>query len=130
MRTAAAERFEEWWQTYPRRKSKDAAIKAWKRLKCDDIADVLIQDIAKRKELEWAGKEPQFIPYPATYLNGKQWNDDIEDNRHENRSRTGGNGRPTFDDKIRRLREAADEGEPGVDTFGRNARGPILARVR
>jgi biotin operon repressor len=49
---------------------------------------------------------------------------------HETGTRTGGNGRATFDDKIRRLRETAQEGEPGLDSAGGNARGPILARVR
>ena len=53
-----------------------------------------------------------------------------EQNEDETRTRTGGNSRATFDDKIRRLRETAEEGEPGLDTAGGNARGQILARVR
>ena len=53
-----------------------------------------------------------------------------EQNEDENRTRTGGNSRTTFDDKIRRLRETAEEVEPGLDTAGGNARGQILARVR
>jgi len=52
------------------------------------------------------------------------------ENANENRTRTGNGSRPTFDDKIRRLREAADEGEPGMGPAGRDARGPLLARVR
>jgi len=56
----------------------------------------------------------------------------VENRRSTNETgtRTGGGTRTTFDDKIRRLRETAEEGESGLDTVGGNARGQILARVR
>ena len=91
MRQGGAKRFEDFWIAYPRKRDKGKALTAWKKHKCDESADRIIEDVHKRAEIEWAGKEPQFIPYPATYLNGERWHDDIEDNRNAKGTRTGGN---------------------------------------
>jgi len=131
---APESRFEEFWQTYPRKKgNKSKAEATWEKQGLGEIADRILADVLARTEIEWM--EKQFIPYPTTYLNGKHWETDIEDNRNAKGARTGGNGgRATFDDKIRNLRDAAgegrQEGEPGMGALGRDARGPILAGVR
>ena len=72
------DRFEDFWQMWPRKKSKEDARKAWKKIKDQPATLLLIQQhlTALRDAGEWRDK--QFIPYPATYLNGKRWEDEVD----------------------------------------------------
>lgn len=70
--------FERFWETYPRRLAKKDAERAWKKIPAHKQMDVME---ALRKHLTmWKqqGTEKQFIPYPATWLNGARWEDEIE----------------------------------------------------
>jgi hypothetical protein len=73
--------FQDFWDAYPkrRRKAKQAALKAWKKLKVDEALLVRILDaLAKHsKTFEWTKSGGQFIPLPATWLNGHRWEDEI-----------------------------------------------------
>ena len=76
--------FAEFYSAYPRKVSKQNAIKAWIKLGAADsreLADRIIADVRKRVEGEWAGKDMQYIPHPSTYLNQKRWEDEtgVED---------------------------------------------------
>lgn len=69
--------FDDFWDAYPRHKDKKSAIKAWSKLKpSDELKQVIIADVRRRvnSDREWADKN--FIPYPATYLNGERWEDE------------------------------------------------------
>ena len=66
--------FTRFWKAYPRKVSKPHAQKAWRLNKCDAIAERVIAALDAQKPL-W--KDPQFIPYPATWLNGRRWEDEI-----------------------------------------------------
>ena len=69
------ERFAAFWQYYPRGESKQAAIAAWDKLRPDDA---LIDDIARALKRQMASEEWQRgvgIPYAATYLNQRRWED-------------------------------------------------------
>jgi hypothetical protein len=71
--------FESFYSVYPRKKGKQDAIKWFKKNKpTAEFVSTLIEDVTKRTQTEWNGKEPQYLPYPATYLNGKRWEDAIE----------------------------------------------------
>lgn len=65
--------FFEFWQAYPRKLNKHLAAKAWAaaNLGRDDVAR-LCSDIAKR----YAGVDRQFVPYAATYLSQRRWEDE------------------------------------------------------
>lgn len=72
-------RFSEFWKAYPKHEggqTKCAAI--WKGKKLDALADKILADIAARKADggPWFNIERQFIPYPATYLNARRWEDE------------------------------------------------------
>ncbi|WP_447585849.1 helix-turn-helix domain-containing protein [Pseudoxanthomonas mexicana] len=73
-----AERFAEFYAGYPKKESKPAAEKAWKRHKLDSEADAVIADVKARLATggPWSGLDRQFIPLPATYLNGRRWEDE------------------------------------------------------
>ncbi len=75
-------RFDEFWEAYPRKISKEVSRKKWATLKCDKIADEIINNVKARNAGEWKGKEIQFIPHPSTFLNQKRWTDEPEEGSH------------------------------------------------
>lgn len=66
--------FDKFWLSYPRKVAKGDAEKAWKKHKPDLNRCLAALDIAKRSP-DWLKDGGQFIPYPATWLNGKRWED-------------------------------------------------------
>lgn len=67
--------FMDFWHAYPRRVGKKDAERAWKRLAPDaDLAGVILLAVAAQRAT-W--RDPQFIPYPATWLNGERWTDEV-----------------------------------------------------
>lgn len=72
------ENFENIWKSYPNKKGKDGAFKAYKRAIKDGVTDEVILSGIERYKQEIAIKriEPQFIQYGSTWFNGKRWEDD------------------------------------------------------
>lgn len=69
------EPFEIFWKAYPKKKSKGQAEKAFKKV--DVKIEVLLEAIEKaKKTVAWQKNGGQFIPYPATWLNAKGWEDE------------------------------------------------------
>lgn len=70
--------FEEFWQTYPRKAGKGAALKAWQRLRPDaDLQARILAAISQQRTSEqWCKDGGQFIPHPATWLNQQRWDDE------------------------------------------------------
>lgn len=71
--------FEAFWVAYPRHTNKQAALKAFQRLNPDDV---LMQTILKaislqRQSDQWTRDGGQYIPHPATWLNGRRWEDEM-----------------------------------------------------
>ena len=66
------------WKVYPNRKAKVTAQKAWKKLNPDQkLKERIFADIAeKKKSEEWNEEGGKYIPYPATYLNQRRWEDE------------------------------------------------------
>ncbi len=70
--------FERFWDAYPRKVAKGAAIKAWKKeaVYFTDIQDKILQSLARQKnQPQWLKDDGQFIPHPATWLNQQRWED-------------------------------------------------------
>jgi len=70
--------FDKFWSPYPKKKSKPAALRAFKRLNPNQsLLETILKDIEKRKKTnQWQKQNGQFIPYPATYLNNRKWEDE------------------------------------------------------
>ncbi len=70
--------FTEFWQAYPRKKSKGDAEKAWLKLKPDEaLSGKILAAVARAKvSPDWRREGGKFIPYPATWLNAKGWEDE------------------------------------------------------
>ncbi|MFN3075362.1 MAG: hypothetical protein ABT940_00500 [Alphaproteobacteria bacterium] len=72
--------FDLFWSVYPRKIGKGAAELAWKKLKPDATLQRRIIEAVKAqcKSEQWRRDGGQFIPHPATWLNGKRWEDEVE----------------------------------------------------
>lgn len=70
--------FVSFWQAYPRRTAKDAAYKAWKKIKSPaETLALILKALEWQKASEnWTKSNGQFIPHPATYLNAGSWKDE------------------------------------------------------
>ena len=69
--------FDLFWAVYPRKVAKKKAIQAWIKLAPDpSLIDLIVTDVEQRiSSAEWRKENGQFIPHPATYLNGERWKD-------------------------------------------------------
>jgi Helix-turn-helix domain len=70
--------FENFWEIYPRKVGKPNAERAWlSRVRDDKLAPEVIAGVMDwMRSAQW--EDPQFIPYPATFLNQKRWQDSPE----------------------------------------------------
>lgn len=74
-------RFELFWKAYPKKKSKKTAWSAFKKIKPDEqLFSRMMEAIGRyRTSQEWQKEGGRYIPYPATWLNGGCWDDEIEE---------------------------------------------------
>lgn len=75
---AGSHGFDAFWQAYPRKIAKPAALKAFAKLAPSaELLDEILQAIARQRTWpQWAKDGGQFIPHPATWLNGSRWQDE------------------------------------------------------
>lgn len=71
--------FDSFWVSYPRKVAKQDAIKAWKKLNPSiELQQKIIYAVCLFSNSdEWKKDNGQYIPYPATFLNGKRWEDEM-----------------------------------------------------
>lgn len=75
--SADAEReFAEFWSTYPKRKAKGDAVKAFKAARKKADLPTILAAVRRSIATDWVGKDPEFIPYPATWLRRESWADE------------------------------------------------------
>ncbi len=67
------------WEAYPRKKSKGQAEKVFAKINPDEqlLATMLATIERAKKSDDWLKEGGQYIPYPATWLNAKGWEDEI-----------------------------------------------------
>lgn len=76
--------FLEFWLPCVKKKAKPAALKAWQRMRKEKRTELsaseLVELYNKAAEISIAEKgTKQFIPYPSTWINNDQWEDEIEE---------------------------------------------------
>ena len=68
--------FETFWSAYPRKVGKEKARAAF--AKVDVPVQVLLDSLeAQKRSAQWTKDNGEFIPHPATWLNGKRWEDEV-----------------------------------------------------
>lgn len=68
--------FDDFWKNYPRRVARKDAMKAWLKIDPKEHPHVMRGLMAARRCEQWTKDGGQFIPYPATWLNGERWYDE------------------------------------------------------
>ncbi len=62
------------YEAYPRKKQRPAALRAWVKQGCEAIADAVMAGLrAHLPELN--AREPDKVPYPASWINDTEWKD-------------------------------------------------------
>jgi len=72
------EDFTKFWNLYPRKQAKARAEKAWAKWAKAKIPSSVILDTLKAQLPELKKREREYIPLPATWLNGEPWRDEPE----------------------------------------------------
>ena len=118
--------FLQFWSSYPKKRSKAQALKAWNNIPDPEaLLPKMLETIRGfEQSCEWKRDDGRFIPYPATWLNANGWEDDIPSPLAEKQTTmaTGGSApRLTFNEmEERRLKVDAarfvykHDGEPGL----------------
>jgi|TARA_Y100000310_G_scaffold83971_3_gene80656 hypothetical protein len=70
--------FVKFWEVYPRKTSKKNSLKAWVKLSPDtDMFTNIVKSVVAHKfeSVQW--QNPQYIPYPDTWLRARGWENEI-----------------------------------------------------
>ena len=69
--------FSDFWEEYPRKKAKSDAERAFKKLKMDDalMDKIMAALFTDTNSEQWKKDGGKFVPYPATWINGRRWED-------------------------------------------------------
>lgn len=75
-----ADGFTEWWPHYPKKVKKLDAEKAYRAAMKRGVTPKELLDGLQRQKAAWKAKgtEPQYIPYPATWLRAGSWEDELD----------------------------------------------------
>ena len=71
--------FAEFWNAYPRKEGKAKAVTAWGRVKSFEIQSLMGSLDAQKKSESWQKEAGRFIPHPASWLNGRRWEDELSE---------------------------------------------------
>lgn len=74
------EKFNIFWNKYPKRVGKEKAKRAFFKICLDDVVFSKILDALEKfkNTSDWKKDKGQFIPYPASWINQKRWEDEFE----------------------------------------------------
>lgn len=70
-------RFERFWQHYPNKKARAVAMASFGKINPDDeLTNRMIRAVEEQRlSDQWTRDAGQYIPYPATWLNQRRWED-------------------------------------------------------
>lgn len=70
--------FNLFWADYPRKDARLDALKAWTELDpSPELLEQILQSLAWQKQrLDWTKDNGQYVPYPATWIRGRRWEDE------------------------------------------------------
>lgn len=70
--------FDIFWSSYPKKKNKGQARRAFPKAIAKTTIDVMVDAIEKQKQSrDWQKDGGQFIPYPSTWLNAEGWENEV-----------------------------------------------------
>lgn len=75
MATPSGNGFDAFWAAYPRKVCKKDADAVWRKLAPD--AALALQIVSAVHAQRLTDRDPHYIPYPATWLHGERWTDEV-----------------------------------------------------
>lgn len=80
--------FDSFWRFYPRKAGKEAARKAWAKLRPDEhVMQLILNNVRERVEKgEWRKDNQSYILHASTYLNQKRWEDEVLEQQTQTRT--------------------------------------------
>lgn len=77
---ASDDLFDSFWTSYPKKRNKGDARKAWKALKpIPSLVDKILSALTSaKKSKDWIKEDGKYIPYPASWLRSEGWDDELE----------------------------------------------------
>ena len=80
-----AESFARFWEIYPRKVAKESAEKAWAKIDPPEhLVSRIILAVKTQKKVDSRFREVRFTPHPATWLNGREWENTYETGGEQN----------------------------------------------
>ncbi len=70
--------FLSFWAAYSRKVGKGAAWASWKKAKRPPLVEILKSVELHKGSRQWQRDNGQFIPHPATWLNQRRWEDEVQ----------------------------------------------------
>lgn len=70
--------FDEFYAAYPRKRARKEAMKAWATISIEDRHKILPAIRSQKMSEDWRKDGGKFIPYPASWLRGERWDDELE----------------------------------------------------
>ena len=92
-RGASVEGFDVFWQHYPRKVSRGAAVKAYRMALTKTSPETLLTAV-QRFASQCAGKDPQYVAHASTWLNAERWTDESGNSVIDISERSGPKGPP------------------------------------
>jgi uncharacterized protein YdaU (DUF1376 family) len=79
-----SDEFAQFWNAYPKKVGKDAALRVWKKLGSPvaTLQNIKTALAWQRESEQWTKDQGQFIPNPATYLSQGRWQDERPEPRN------------------------------------------------
>ena len=72
--------FQTFYASYPKKRGKQAAERAFhKKVKPEQFQAIMKALEAQKRSADWQKDGGKYIPYPATWLNGERWEDELEE---------------------------------------------------
>lgn len=68
--------FDVFWLLYPRKVARKDAIRAWERIAAAERAMAIVA-LAAWRNIWLRRGELEYVPHPATWLNGERWTDEL-----------------------------------------------------
>jgi hypothetical protein len=71
--------FDKFYKEYPKHQGRVSAVKAFSKIDMTDdlFADIMASLATWKKSEQWIKDNGQYIPLPATWLNGRRWEDEL-----------------------------------------------------
>lgn len=107
-----SEYFDKFWSAYPKKTAKQSALKAFLKLNPDEeLLNKMLSSLEQQKKsVQWTKDNGQYIPYPATWLNGKRWEDELQQPVTKNAKNFGYDSMPkTEEEWLEGFRTTADD---------------------